>query len=142
MAKKSTVKSDEKKNYSRSDRRTHCIIDSLPAKLQLALERMIIDKVWPYDFGKHFEGFPRYVDAVRYCKQKGFIVSGSSMARFALRIQNIKGDLRPYILTCLTEACARFVELQSDRPKADKNSEQTHLLDYISKAIADLKRLK
>lgn len=81
-------------------RRTHSVIDKLPADLREAVTRMIVDNEWPDDFPKEKmvgfskkekdpQGNPRYVDCVVYCKLKGHPVSESAIGRFGARLRTI-----------------------------------------------------
>jgi hypothetical protein len=68
-------------------RRTHSLIDRLPAALRDALTRMVVDNEWPADFPGEREGSPRYEDCVAYCVTQGYSVSKSSIGRFANRMR-------------------------------------------------------
>lgn len=81
-----------------SKRRTHSVIDKLPADLRETLTRMIVDNEWPDDFPKEkmvgfgdkekdLQGNPRYIDCVVYCKFKGHTVSESAVGRFGMRMR-------------------------------------------------------
>lgn len=68
-------------------RRTHSLIDKLPAALRDALTRMVVDNEWPAAFAGEHEGSPRYEDCVLYCTGQGYSVSKSSIGRFANRMK-------------------------------------------------------
>ncbi len=83
-----------------SKRRTHSVIDKLPADLRESLTRMIVDNEWPDDFPKEKmlgfkagdkdpQGNPRYIDCVVYCKHKGHTVSESAIGRFGARLRTL-----------------------------------------------------
>jgi len=50
---------------------------------------MLVDNEWPEGFTKPdgYEGTPRYEDVVKYCKQKGQVVSKSAVGRFATQMR-------------------------------------------------------
>lgn len=153
-AKKSTAKS--------VDRRKHYSTDKLPTELRATIKQMLIDCKWPNDFGNHYDGSPRFCDVVQYCKAKGYTITKSAVGRFALRIQKdsveeIKGDMKFYVLSRLSETCQEFANLQSDiieiklhpermQPVGVPLSELELLVEQdiadIEKILADLKRLK
>lgn len=75
-----------------SKRRTHSTIDTLPAALRDTLTDMLVDNQWPEDFLNRdilTAGNPRYEDLVEYCRQKGYVVSSSSVGRWAMRLRTI-----------------------------------------------------
>lgn len=127
-------------------RRSHYSIDELSVELQIVVRKMIIDCEWPEDFENHHNGLPRYIDVIRYCRENGFVVSHSAIGRFALRIQKVstqelKSDLRPYVLFCLADACQDFATLQNDLEAADISPERMayHISD---KNRAEFERLR
>jgi len=75
-----------------SKRRTHSTIDTLPAALRETLTAMLVDNQWPEDFLNRdllTAGNPRYEDLVEYCRQRGHVVSLSSVGRWAMRLRTI-----------------------------------------------------
>lgn len=68
-------------------RRTHSSIDNLPAELQKALEQMLIDNLWPFDFPGKTKGKPKYKDLEIYCMHRGYPVSKSAIGRFGMRMR-------------------------------------------------------
>ena len=68
-------------------RRSHSTIDKLPAGLRNILTAMLIDDLWPDDFIGERQGKPRYEDLASYCRQKGFVVSGSAVGRFGMQMR-------------------------------------------------------
>lgn len=125
MAKKKA----KKRVYKRE--RVHSSIDRLPLWLYKAIAGMLKDNKWPADFRDHWDGAPRYIDAVRYCKSKGHTVSLSAIGRFAKRgkalptgnIVSIPGTKQPepiaqrireYIRAHIAEACEHYKEMTDD----------------------------
>lgn len=162
------MRAKKKINRPRVDRRIHCSIDTLPTRLQTALEQMILSKEWPRDFKGHYNGIPRYIDMVQYCKKKGYAVSESALGRLAQRIQNsppvktVSAKTRPYILSHLAEVCREFADIQDDLLTAEmhpKHAAESYnpttrpegkecaqrlvegKLNYIEQAIKEVRRL-
>jgi len=77
----------EGKCLSQATRRSRNSVESLPAELGVVVRHMLLENKWPVDFGQHYNGTPRYVDIVRYCKEKGYTVSKSAVGRFAVKIR-------------------------------------------------------
>lgn len=81
-------------------RRTHSSIDTLPADLKDAVNRMIVDLDWPDDFPRRaafgfkgdeseLTGVPTYADVCIYCNFKGVTVSKSAVGRYAMRLKTL-----------------------------------------------------
>jgi hypothetical protein len=71
-----------------NNRRTHSVLDQLPAALRVTITSMVTDDQWPADFkGQRYDGRPRYEDVVAYCRQFGFEVSKSAVGRWAKRLR-------------------------------------------------------
>lgn len=81
-------------------RRTHSSIDTLPADLKDAVNRMIVDLDWPDDFPRRaafgfkgdeseLTGVPTYADVCIYCNLKGVTVSKSAVGRYAMRLKTL-----------------------------------------------------
>jgi hypothetical protein len=100
-------------------RRSHCSLDALPAGLRAVVERMIVNKEWPKDFKKHYDGTPRYSDITLYCKKKGFAVSDSAIGRFAQQLQaatfqSVINDFRSFARAHLGTLCLEYSSIQAD----------------------------
>ncbi len=87
---------------------------------------MVQENKWPADFGDHYNGIPRHIDMVRYCKAKGHTVSMSAMGRYAKQAQALADTykktnnvqkakrIREYLLAHLGDICQDFANIQSD----------------------------
>jgi len=70
-----------------AQRRTHSVIDRLPAELRQALTAMVVDGAWPDGCLCRQEGKPRYEDMVSYCVEQGYGVSSSAVGRWAKKMR-------------------------------------------------------
>lgn len=68
-------------------RRTHSLVDKLPAALRDAVTRMLVDNEWPADFPTDHTGTPKHEDCVLYCVTQGYALSMSSIGRYAARMK-------------------------------------------------------
>jgi hypothetical protein len=115
-------------------RRSHCSLDALPVGLRAVVERMIVNKEWPKDFKKHYDGTPRYSDITLYCKKKGFAVSDSAMGRFAQQTEKVSAlkiinDFRSYARAHLGTLCLVYANIQSDLEISAIDSDRREVLE-------------
>ena len=64
-------------------RRTHSVIDRLPAEVRQAMTRMVVDGLWPDDWMGDREGRPTYAHLVEYASHRGYSISPSAVGRWA-----------------------------------------------------------
>jgi len=70
-------------------RRTHSTIDTLPASLKSAVNRMLIDDEFPDDWTGEEMHRPTYDDVVEYLKSKGTRISRSAVGRYGMRMRTL-----------------------------------------------------
>ena len=118
-------------------RRTHSVLDQLPAALRVTITSMVTDDNWPADFigagvcGDQATGKPRYEDIVTYCRQRGFEVSKSAVGRWAKRLRMLSrmktaGVIARDVMKDLT------AEKASATQKAAAEMITAHIIDFAS----------
>jgi len=158
------------KNKKQSKRqRVHSSLDKLPLWLCETLTKMLMHNEWPVDYSDHWDGAPRYVDLVEYCKKKKYTISLSAIGRFAKRMRtlsNKKPDIagraervrdlaRIAIAKVTTEYSDIVIELQDYLVNPERNQSPKpeiripflrHLADgqlsFIKQAIEDVQSLE
>ncbi len=130
-------------------RRTHSSIDNLPGELQKALSAMLVDNLWPADFDGKKTGKPKYIDLEKYCRQKSFEVSKSSIGRFGIRmrvmakrkeagliVREVMGGLDAENASQTQKAVAELLTARAIEIAAEKNLNPKQLRD-MSTAMRD-----
>lgn len=138
------MKTKTKKTKKRAGikRRVHSSLDSLPLWLCETLTGMVEKNKWPDDFGDHYNGTPRHIDMVKYCKAKGYNISMSAMGRYAKRVQALQNKkiqaaklLGSYVNLYLSTIGKRIQEAGNEILELEM---QTILDDYSKNRITEL----
>jgi len=112
-----------------SNRRTHSVIDQLPANLRVTVTQMVTDDKWPSDFkGTISDGKPRYEDIASYCRQFGFDASKSAIGRWAKRLR---------MLARMRTAGAIARDVMSDLTAEKASATQKAAAEMITATIID-----
>ena len=142
------AKAKKQKKQSGPKRRIHNSLDKLPSEVQAAVKLMIIGRRWPSDYKNHYDGTPQYKDVVEYCGVKGYIVTESSVGRYAKRAAPLFSqeicELDSVWLLGIQSACLEYCVVVDDLIDClispGQHPEAAHALPRIQEqAISQLK---